>query len=103
MTSLHIVSQKLQTINNDLSILVRLLSAARDDLLYLHGSWENILLSANTISSWGIKPTFATKRQRHTTKFHYELSRDKRLTDPEHACKVEVFYRFIDVAINQLD
>ena len=43
LTSLLIVSQKLQTINNDLSISVRLFSAARDDLLYVRGSWKNIL------------------------------------------------------------
>ena len=104
MTSFHIVPQKLQIINNDLSISVRLLSAARDDLLYLRGSWENILLFANAISSsWGIKPLFAAKRQRYTKKIHDELSRDNRLTDREQAFKVEVFYRLIDVAINQLD
>ena len=88
LTSLHTVSQKFQTINNDLSISVRLLSVARDDLLYLRGSWENILLSANAISSRGVKPLFAAKCQRHTKKFHDELSRNNRLTDPEHAFKV---------------
>ena len=44
LTPLHILSQKLHTINNYLSILVRLLSAARDDLLYLRGSWGKCLV-----------------------------------------------------------
>lgn len=52
---------------------------------------------------WRIKAEFTDKRQRRTKKFHDELSSDCRLTDPMLAFKVDVFYRLVDVAINQLE
>ena len=54
-------------------------------------------------SFWRIKAEFTDKRQRRTKKFHDELSSDCRLTDPMLAFKVDVFYRLVDVAINQLE
>ena len=104
LTSLHRVSQKLQAINTDLSASVRLLSAAHGELQYLRDSWDSVLLSATAMSSsWGIKPEFTEKRQRRTKTFHDELSSDCRLTDPMQAFKVDVFYKLVDVAINQLE
>lgn len=104
LTSLHRVSQKLQATNTDLSASVRLLSAAHGELQYLRDSWDSVLLSANAMSSfWRIKAEFTDKRQRRTKKFHDELSSDCRLTDPMLAFKVDVFYRLVDVAINQLE
>ena len=52
---------------------------------------------------WRIKAEFTDKRQQRTKKFHDELSSDCRLTDPMLAFKVDVFYRLVDVAINQLE
>jgi len=104
LTSLHRISQKLQATNTDLSASVRLLSAAHGELQYLRDSWDSVLLSANAMSSfWRIKAEFTDKRQRRTKKFHDELSSDCRLTDPMLAFKVDVFYRLVDVAINQLE
>ena len=58
-------------------------------------------VNANS-SSRGIKPLFTAKRQRHTKKFHDELSRDNRLTDQNMLLKL-MYFTNIDVAINQLD
>jgi len=104
LTYLHRVSQQLQAINTDLSASVRLLSAAYGELQYMRDSWDSVLMSANAMRlSWGIKPEFTSKRQRRIKKFHDELSSDSRLTDPAQAFKVDVFYKLIDVALNQLE
>jgi len=53
LTSLHRVSQQLQTTNTDLSASVRLLSAAYGELQYMRDSWDSVLMSANAMSlSW---------------------------------------------------
>lgn len=104
LTCLHRVSQHLQAVNTDLSISVRLLSAAQGELKYLRDSWDSILLTANAISSsWGIQPQFMDKRKRRTKRFHDELSTDSRLTDPMRTFQVDVFYKLVDVAIYQLE
>jgi len=41
--------------------------------------------------------------QWRTKTFHDELSSDCRLADPMQAFKVDVFYKLVDVAINQLE
>ena len=53
-------------------------------------------------SSWGITLEFTDKRKKTTKKFHDELSTDCRFADPMQAFKVDVFYKLVDVAINQL-
>ena len=104
LTSLYRVSQKLPSTNTDLSVSVRLLSAAHGDMQYLHASWDDVLLTANAKSSaWGIRPELTEHRQRHKTRFHDNLLMDCRLADPTQAFKVNVFYKILDVAIGQLE
>ena len=47
-------------------------------------------------------PHFTETRQRRTKEFHDELSSDTRLVDPMRAFQVEVFYKLVDMALNQL-
>ena len=104
LTSLYRVSQKLQATNTDLSVSIRLLSAAHGDLKHLRESWDDVLLTAIAMSStWGIPPEFTEKRLRYKKRFHDELSADCRLADPTEAFKVNVFYKMLDVAIGQLE
>ena len=104
LTSLYRASQKLQASNTDLSVSVRLLSAAHGDLKHLRESWDDVLLTANALSSaWGIQSEFKKKRQRCAKRFHDELSMDCRLADATQAFKVNVFYKILDVAIGQLE
>ena len=103
LNCLHRISQQLQAISTDLSASVRLLSAVYGELQHLHDSWDSILLSADAMSSiWGIKSQFIDKRNRRTKLFHDELAADCRLTDPNRQFQVDVFYKLLDVAINQL-
>ena len=53
-------------------------------------------------SIWGIKAQFTDKRNRRTKLFHDELSADCRLTDPNRQFQVDVFYKLLDVATNQM-
>jgi hypothetical protein len=103
LTALHHVSQKLKATNIDLSASVRLLSAAQSELQFLRNSWESILLSASAMSkTWGVPPHFTQTRQWRTKGFHDELSSDTRLVDPTRAFQVEVFYKLVVMALNQL-
>ena len=61
-------------------------------------------MSAYALSSvWGVNLEFTSKRQRRRKLFHDELPADSRLNDPVRIFKVKVFYKLIDVAINQLE
>ena len=72
------------------------------ELQYLRDSWDSVPLSTTSMSSsWEIMPEFIDKRKKKTKKFHDELSTDCRLADPMQAFKVYVFFKLVDVAINQ--
>ena len=63
LTLLYRASHKLQTSNTDIYVSVRLLSAAQGDLKQLRASWDDLLLTANALSSaWGIQSDFKKKR-----------------------------------------
>ena len=98
------VGQPEELQNTALSVSVRLLSAARGDLKHLRASWDDVLLTANALSSArGIQSDFKKKRQRCQKRFYDELSMDCRLADATQAFKVNVFYKILHVAIGQLE
>ena len=63
LTLLYRASHKLQASNTVIYVSVRLLSAAQCDLKQLRASWDDLLLTANALSSaWGIQSDFKKKR-----------------------------------------
>ncbi|CAB4044584.1 Hypothetical predicted protein, partial [Paramuricea clavata] len=72
----------------------RLLNCALSELVILRSSWNSILLTATALAQfWSSSVTFEKKRNRKTKRFYDELSTHQRLTDPEEAFKVNVFYK----------
>jgi len=103
LTSLHRVSPQLQAINTDLLASDRLLSAAHGELQYLRDSWEAVGHCHEFL--WGFCPEFTEKLQRRTKTFPDEFSSDCMTYRPRvlyTAFKVDVFYKLVEVAINQL-
>ena len=97
------VGQPEELQNTALSVSVRLLSAAHGDLKHLRASWDDVLLTANALSSARvIQSDFKKKRQRCQKRFYDELSMDCRLADATQAFKVNVFSKIL-VAIGQLE
>ena len=60
-------------------------------------------MTASAMSStWGIQLLFAETRLRKTKRFYDELSVERRKPEPIRAFQVEVIYKLIEGAINQL-
>ena len=103
LTSINLASKELQKVNLDLSVSVKLLSMALEELKYLRESWNEVLGEAHTIAQrWGIPACFKSRRIRKTKRFFDELVTDSRLADAEMAFKVNNFYKVLDIAISQL-
>ena len=103
LRAINNASRELQSQKIDLSAASRLLNCALSELVILRSSWNSVLLTATALAqSWSSSVTFENKRNRKTKRFFNELSTDRRLTDPEEAFKVNVFYQTVDNAIMQL-
>ena len=73
------------------------------ELVIVRCSWNLVLLTATALAqSWSSSVTFENKRNCKTKRFFDELCSDRRLTAPEEAFKVNVFYQTADNAITQL-
>ena len=60
-------------------------------------------MEANIVAEkWSINPEFSKTRQRKVKRHFDELCEDERLQDPESLFKVNIFYRVLDIIINQL-
>ena len=76
---------------------------ALGELKHVRENWNDALEEACAIAQrWGISVCFKSKRIRKTKRFFDEVATDSRLTDPEIAFKVDVFYKVVDIAISQL-
>ena len=75
------------------------------ELQYLRDSWDNVLLSVNAMScSWEIKPEFTEKRQWRPEEIsRWVVKWLQTYTDPMQAFNVGVFYKLLDVTINELE
>ena len=63
LTLLYRASHKLKASNTNIYVSLSLLSAAKGDLKQLRASWDDLLLTANALSSaWGIQSDFKKKR-----------------------------------------
>lgn len=103
LRAINNASRELQSQKIDLSVASRLLNCALSELVILRSSWNSVLLTAIALAqSWSSSVTFENKRNRKTKRFFDELCTDRRLTDPEEAFKVNVFYQTVDNAIIQL-
>ena len=103
LRAINNASRELQSQKIDLPVASRLLNCALSELVILRSSWNSVLLTATALAqSWSSSVTFENKRNRKTKRFFYELCTDQRLTDPEEAFKVNVFYQTVDNAIMQL-
>jgi hypothetical protein len=103
LRAINSASNELQSQKIDLSVASRLLSCALSELVILRSSWNSVLLTATALAqSWSSSVTFENKSNRKTKRFFDELSTDQRLTDPEEAFKINVFYQTVDNAIMQL-
>jgi hypothetical protein len=66
-------------------------------------NFEEVFKEANQIAtSWEVQPTFNNIRKRKTTKDFDEFSRDERLLDVKQYFKTQIYYRTLDIIIEQL-
>lgn len=69
---------------------------------YRH-EFVNLKMEANSVTEkWSINSTFSKARQRKIKRHFDELCEDERLQDPDSSFKVNIFYRVLDIIINQL-
>lgn len=74
-----------------------------EELERYRDEFENLKMEANSVAEkWSINPEFSKTRQRKIKRHFDELCEDERLQDPESSFKVNVFYRVLDIIINQL-
>ncbi|CAB4036455.1 Hypothetical predicted protein, partial [Paramuricea clavata] len=103
LRAINSASKELQSQKINLSVASRLLNCALSEHVILRSFWNSVLLTATALAQfWSSSVTFENKRNRKTKRFFDELSTDRRLTDPEEAFKVNVFYQTVDNAIMQL-
>ncbi|XP_026483030.1 zinc finger MYM-type protein 1-like [Ctenocephalides felis] len=96
-------SKALQSKDADLSNALKRLKICMEELEKYRHDFENLKLEANSIAEkWSITPEFSKTRQRKVKRHFGELCEDERLQDPESLFKVNIFYRVLDIIINQL-
>lgn len=74
-----------------------------EDLEKYRKEFEDLKMQANNIAvKWSINPEFSKTRQRKVKRHFDEICEDERLQDSESFFKVNIFYRVLDIIINQL-
>jgi hypothetical protein len=63
---------------------------------------EEAISACITSITWGVAPCFADKRRTKRKRHFDELADDSRLSDPEDCFRVNVFYKMLDIASNQI-
>lgn len=103
LNSLQIVSLLLQKSDIDLLKAFELLQTALNKIKEMRDNFNEVFEEAKQIStSWGVEPTFTKIRKRKTTKYFDELSSDERLLDAEQYFKTQIYYRTLDIIVEQL-
>lgn len=103
LQTIDAASKALQSKNIDLSISSNLLQVCLEDLEKYRKEFEDLKMQANNIAvKWSINPEFSKTRQRKVKRHFDEICEDERLQDSESFFKVNIFYRVLDIIINQL-
>jgi hypothetical protein len=96
-------SKALQSKATDLTNALKRLKICLEELERYRHEFENLKKEANSVAEkWSINPEFSKTRQRKVKRHFDELCEDERLQDPESLFKVNIFYRVLDIIINQL-
>ncbi|KAM9330997.1 zinc finger MYM-type protein 1-like [Gastrophryne carolinensis] len=97
------VSKLLQSKDMDLSTATKLIHNATQALSRFRNNYEEIKRTSISLAEeWGIAAKFENKRAKKVKRLFDELCLDERLQDPEERFKTTVFYRCLDITINQL-
>lgn len=97
------VSKLLQSKNIDLLKATDNLKNAKTNLEKFRNEYENAKANALDIASkWKVNQEFSNKRKKITKKHFDELAQDFRFENNEHAFKINVFYKVLDVVCCQL-
>ncbi|XP_026481919.1 zinc finger MYM-type protein 1-like [Ctenocephalides felis] len=96
-------SKALQSKDADLSNALKRLKTCLEQWKKYRHDFENLKLEANSVAEkWSITPEFSKTRQKKVKRHFDDLCEDERLQDPESLFKVNIFYRVLDIIINQL-
>lgn len=103
LQTIDAASKALQSKAIDLSNASKRLQVCLAELEKYRHEFEDLKTEANIITvKWYINPEFPKTRQRKVKRHFDEICEDERLQDPESLFKVNVFYRVLDIIINQL-
>lgn len=103
LSQLNLVSKLLQSKNVDLLKATDNLKNAKTNLEKFRNGYENAKANAlNIASKWKVNPEFSNKRKKIIKKHFDELAQDFRFENNEHAFKINVFYKVLDVVCCQL-
>lgn len=103
LQTIDAASKALQSKAIDLSNASKRLQVCLEQLEKYRNEFEDLKMEANSIATkWSINPEFPKTRQRKVKRHFDEICEDERLQDPESLFKVNVFYRVLDIIINQL-
>ncbi|XP_030749949.1 zinc finger MYM-type protein 1-like [Sitophilus oryzae] len=99
-----LVSNALQSKNQDIQRASKLLETAKKDIAEMRNSFEEVINEAADLArGWGINPSFKEHRIRKVKKQLDELSCDERLFNAKENFRVSVFNITLDVIISQLE
>uniref|UniRef100_A0A1Y1MVW0 DUF4371 domain-containing protein n=1 Tax=Photinus pyralis TaxID=7054 RepID=A0A1Y1MVW0_PHOPY len=99
-----IVTNALQSKNQDIERASKLLKSAKEDISRIRENFSEIVNeAADSARSWGIQPHFKNSRLRRVKKQFDELSSDERLTNSQENFRVSVFNLTLDVIISQIE
>lgn len=100
---INTVSKMLQGSHEDIEKSIVVLSSLLNQFQNLRNNWVLVKNDAIELSAkWNIEPSFPQKRLHRVKKLFDELQVDERIENSEDCFKVEVFYRVMDLVINQL-
>jgi len=98
LSQLNLISKLLQSKNVDLLKATDNLKNGKTNLEKFRNVYENAKANAlNIVSKWKVNPEFSNKRKKITKKHFDELAQDFRFENNEHAFKINVFYKVLDV------
>lgn len=101
--SVDIISQLLQSKEEDMEKASEMLTSLITKLTVLRESWSDVKDEAIALATaWGISTQFKEKRVSRIKRMDDELICDQRISDPEQRFRVEVFIRNVDVVLAQL-
>lgn len=103
LAEINTASQYLQSKDADIERATEHLRNAAANLTEIRTNFKAVKEEAvNACMTWGVVPSFAQKRKSKRKRHFEELAEDSRLTDPENCFRVNVFYKMLDIASNQI-